>query len=70
MEKVLLTPEEAADALSLGRTKVYQLIAEGVLRSVRIGKSRRVPVAALDDLVRALDDQADPDLTGLLRSAR
>jgi excisionase family DNA binding protein len=60
MDKLLLTPEEAAEALSLGRTKVYQLIGEGRLRSVRIGKSRRVPASALAELVDHLADSAGP----------
>lgn len=50
-DKVLLTPEEAGRALSLGRTKVYQLISSGALRSIRVGKSRRIPRAALVELV-------------------
>jgi len=58
MDKLLLTPEEAAEALSLGRTKVYQLIGEGRLRSVLIGKSRRVPASALAELVDHLADSA------------
>jgi len=49
----------AADALSVGRTKLYQLMASGALRSVRIDKSRRVPHSALVDLVERLEqDQA------------
>lgn len=59
MDKLLLTPEEAAEVLSLGRTKVYQLIGDGTLRSVRIGKCRRVPAAALADLVEQLADGRD-----------
>lgn len=52
--KLLLTPEEAADRLSLGRTKLYELMSSGALRSVRIGKSRRIPTTALADLVDRL----------------
>ena len=52
--KVRLTPEEAAEALSLGRTKVYELIREGALRSVRIGKCRRVPATALSEFVERI----------------
>ena len=52
--KLLLTPEEAASALAIGRTKLYQLMASGVLRSVRIDKCRRVPISALEDLVERL----------------
>ena len=54
MEKLLLTAEEAAEALSIGRTKVYELMAGGQLRSVHIGRSRRVPREALGDLVASL----------------
>lgn len=60
MEKVLLTPEETAETLSIGRTKVYELLARGLLRSVQIGKSRRIPVAAINDLVARL--AVDPEL--------
>ena len=56
MVKVLLTPEEVADALGIGRTKVYELILVGVLESVKIGTCRRIPTDALTayvDLLRA-----------------
>jgi excisionase family DNA binding protein len=54
MEKVLLTIEEAAECLSIGRTVAYSLVAKGELESVTIGRSRRVPVQALDAYVAAL----------------
>lgn len=54
MDKLLLTPEEAAETLSVGRTKVYELIGQGTLRSVLIGKCRRVPMSALVELVDGL----------------
>lgn len=60
VEKLLLTPEEAAEVLSLGRTKVFQLISTGVLRSVRIGKCRRVPASALVELVDRLSGSGPP----------
>ena len=56
MVKVLLTPEEVADALGIGRTKVYELILVGALESVKIGACRRIPadaLAAYVDLLRA-----------------
>lgn len=52
--KVLLTPEEAAHALGVGRTKVYELLKEGSLRSVMIGGSRRIPMTGLMELVAGL----------------
>jgi excisionase family DNA binding protein len=53
MEKLLLKPTEAAEATGLGRSKMYQLIAAGIIPSVRIGKSVRVPVEALRQWVNA-----------------
>jgi len=46
-DPLLLRVEEVAHALSLGRTKVYELIASGDLPSVTIGAARRVPAEAL-----------------------
>jgi excisionase family DNA binding protein len=37
MDRLLLTPVEAARALGIGRTKVYELMAGGTLRSVKMG---------------------------------
>ena len=37
MNPVLLTVEDAALSLALGRTKVYELVESGALRSVKIG---------------------------------
>jgi len=52
--KLLLTPEQAADVLSIGRTKLFELLANGTLPSVRIGNCRRVPAAALESFVAEL----------------
>lgn len=42
-DKLLFTPEEAARVLGIGRTKVFRLIREDKLESVRIDRSRRIP---------------------------
>lgn len=39
---LLLKPEEAAEALGIARTRVYQLMRAGEIRSVKIGKIRYV----------------------------
>ena len=57
MEKLLLSPAEAAAQLSIGRSKVYELMRLGQLRSVKIGASRRVPQAALVDFMAALAEE-------------
>lgn len=46
-EKLLLRPDEAADAIGVSRAKAYELIAKGDLPSVRIGGSVRVPLEGL-----------------------
>ncbi len=54
--KVLWTVEQAAEAVGLGKTKVYELIASGELEAVRIGRARRVPVEAVTAYVAQLRD--------------
>jgi excisionase family DNA binding protein len=47
MEKLCYTAREAAELLSVSRTKVYELMAAGLLDSIHIGRSRRIPADAL-----------------------
>ena len=47
MDKLLLRPVEAAELLSISRSKAYELIAAGVLPSVQVGGSVRVPAVQL-----------------------
>ena len=58
MERLLLSPEEAAEVLGVGRSRVYDLMRKKELPSVRLGKSRRVPVAALRVYVERLTEDA------------
>ena len=51
---ILATPEEAAKALRLGRSKVYELIETGELKSIKIGRSRRIRWNDLTAYVDAL----------------
>jgi excisionase family DNA binding protein len=57
MESMLLKPEEVAQCLGIGRSKVYELIRAGDLESVRIGACRRVPRAAIDAYIDTLRDR-------------
>lgn len=54
MGKLLLTPAEAARALGISRTRVYELMASGQLASVKIGRSRRISVSALYAFISAM----------------
>jgi excisionase family DNA binding protein len=59
MTRLLLTVPEAAESLAISRSKLYELIAAGLIRSVRIDGSRRVPVEALRTYVAQLLDQEE-----------
>ena len=52
--KLLLTVPEVADALGLGTSKVWELIAAGRIQSVKVGRARRVPADALAQFVELL----------------
>ncbi len=54
MEKLLLSPEEAADVLGVGRSTIYDLMRLKVLRSVKIGRYRKIPTEACRELVDRL----------------
>jgi excisionase family DNA binding protein len=50
----LLTIKQAARVLNLGRSTVYELIADGRLEVVHIGRSARVPTDAISKLIKGL----------------
>ncbi len=53
---VLYRVDEAAEALRLSRSVIYELIRSGRLRTVKQGSRRLVPVAALGEYVESLRD--------------
>lgn len=56
---LLLTVEEAARRLGVGRTTMFALITSGQVASVTIGRLRRIPAEALPAYVASLiADQA------------
>ena len=58
MEPLLLKAGEAAKLLGLGRSKVFAMLAVGELPVIRIGRSVRVPRAALEDWIAERTQQA------------
>lgn len=51
------TVEQVAEMLHVGRDKVYHLLRTGQLRSIKIGKSRRITEAHLAEFVASLEEQ-------------
>lgn len=58
MTRLLLTVPEAARALAISRSKLYELLAAGAIRSVRIDGSRRIPTTALNAYIDTLMKEA------------
>jgi excisionase family DNA binding protein len=52
---ILFTTDEVARLLGIGKCRVYDLIRQRELRSVKVGASRRVSARALADYVEALE---------------
>jgi excisionase family DNA binding protein len=58
MAETLLTVRQVAARLSVGRTTVYELIARGGLKTIKIGRARRIPEWALDQwIAQQMGDQ-------------
>ena len=58
MNKLLLTAEEAAEIIGVGKSKMYELVRRGAIESVRIGRCRRIPHDALATFVERLRVEA------------
>jgi excisionase family DNA binding protein len=50
-DRLLLTVEEAAERLGIGKTLAWELVWDGVLPSVRLGRCVRIPLRALEDWI-------------------
>jgi excisionase family DNA binding protein len=55
MTRLMHPVGEVAEQLGVGLTTAKALIKSGELRSVKIGRARRVPAEALREYVRRLD---------------
>jgi len=52
--RLLVTIEEAARRLSIGRSHIYEQIQRGALRSVHVGRSRRILTTDLEAFIEQL----------------
>ena len=51
VEPICVKVNDAARMIGVGRTKLYELIADGEVETVKLGKSTRVITASLHRLV-------------------
>jgi len=47
LDPIVVRPHEACRMLSVGLTRLYELLHEGQLESFRYGRSRRITVASI-----------------------
>ncbi|MGH4033187.1 helix-turn-helix domain-containing protein [Actinomycetota bacterium Odt1-20B] len=58
VDRLLYTPEEAAEALAIGRSTLYELMAAGVVNYIKLGRCRRIRRTDLETYVSSLIPQA------------
>jgi excisionase family DNA binding protein len=58
VERMLYSVREAADLLSIGRVKLYELLAAGKIESIKLDGSRRIPRDALEGYIDQLRAEA------------
>jgi excisionase family DNA binding protein len=51
VQRLLLTVSEAARQLGIGRSLLYELLADGQVESIHVGRLRRIPTDALGDYI-------------------
>jgi excisionase family DNA binding protein len=56
----LLSVDEAATMLGIGRTALYDQLAAGRIRSVKVGRRRLVPATAVAELADEAGDLSPP----------
>jgi excisionase family DNA binding protein len=64
VESKYYTVDEIAELLHVSRVTVYSFINSGELRSIKFGKSRRVPESALSEFVTASEERAKHEPPG------
>jgi excisionase family DNA binding protein len=63
MEPVLVSVDQAAKVVGLGKSKLYELLLSGELKSLKIGRRRLISMSALkefvDDLAASQTNRCD-----------
>jgi excisionase family DNA binding protein len=54
---VLVPVAEAARLRSIGRTAAWELVRMQKIKSVKIGRTRRVPIVAIQEYIQRLMDE-------------
>jgi len=57
--KMLYSVQDLSAMLSIGRTAAWELVRKRKIRSVKVGRTRRVPLAAIQKYVEQLLDEEE-----------
>ena len=57
MPERLHTVEETSQILHIKRTKTFELIGNGTLKSLKIGRARRIPQSEIEAFIKKLLDE-------------
>jgi excisionase family DNA binding protein len=50
LQRIAVSPTEAALMLGISRAKLYELIGSGQIKSVKLGSRRLIPVSAIESI--------------------
>lgn len=54
MDPIIVRPRDGFDAIGVGTTKGYELIASGDLKTIKIGRATRITVESIQAFVAKL----------------
>jgi excisionase family DNA binding protein len=61
LQPLAVTPRRACDLLAIGKTRLFELLREGELKSYLNGGARRIPLSSLQEFqARKLAEGARP----------
>ena len=52
-----VSPKEASLLIAMGHTRIYELLADGTLKSIKIGRKRLISYASLESLGASQGDE-------------
>jgi len=53
--RITVSVDEAMSALGIGKTLIYELLSNGSLRSIKVGKKRLVVVASIHEWIADME---------------
>ena len=49
MKKIFYTVDEVREVLNIGRNKAYEMVEDGIIPAIRLGKLWRIPIKKLHE---------------------